>query len=48
MIAEKKEKWVFCYWDEPVFNDKPKNNKDEKLSSKTNREKSSDKDSRKK
>jgi len=39
---DKKQEWVFCYWDEPIIN-KPKEDKDEKRKDYPSREKDSNK-----
>lgn len=41
MLQEKKENWVFCYWDEPL--DKKPNNQNNENKNNTSREKGSDK-----
>jgi len=42
MITEKKDNWVFCYWDEPVFEEKKPKTKIEnnETNNQTNREES--------
>jgi hypothetical protein len=41
MIEQKKESWVFCYWDEPL--DKKPNKKQNEDKNNTGRKKGSDK-----
>jgi hypothetical protein len=37
-MSKKTTQWLFCYWDEPEFNYKSTNKKNEKSSSSTSRD----------